>query len=191
MTSLPEEARRIQSARVVIMRFAPVMDSPLSAEWTGLVESAPEWVLIGRLTGAAMDSGHSMRVDDFESLRAALADVLDSYDEEPMGDTYYPFKAAELIELHCRMVTGDLSERAPVPLAEWISRFARHVDWQLEKSGVTPPEPQYFEHQEVAMQSEQLRLTGLGDEIFIEVAERSRRVGSQYRQLLTAALRVT
>ncbi|MFH9726772.1 hypothetical protein ACH4M4_27970 [Streptomyces sp. NPDC017254] len=139
-----DRAVRIRSVRCASARFGPVVGAGLSAEWDGVVGG---YCGAGRLvavlaTLAAPDA--VVGLDEIEALLESLEELLDLFDEEPTGSTYYPFKAAELIELYGRSATGDLPDDAPVPLAEWCDRFAGHVDRQLDTSGVDLGRPRYF-----------------------------------------------
>lgn len=188
MTDSVELSKRIQRARAAIARFAPVVDAGLSNEWSDAVSNEPGWATWHELTAKAADETRRMAKDDIARLLEGVSSLLDLFDEEPMGATYYPFKAAELIELHCRMVTGDLSDDAPVSLGEWIRRFANHVDWQLGKSGVDAGGPQYFSSEEADLKLQQERLTGADDAELREVMTASKNAGTLYVEALAAAL---
>ncbi|MEU9450636.1 hypothetical protein [Streptomyces sp. NPDC048277] len=105
-------ARRIERFRVVLERFGPIVEAGLSREWTETVSNEPDWLALRDLMSRLHDESSPVRIDDVASLLECIGNLLDLWDEDPMASTYYPYKAAELIELHGRMVTGDLSDNA-------------------------------------------------------------------------------
>ncbi|MFI6107329.1 hypothetical protein [Streptomyces sp. NPDC051310] len=179
---------RIQRARVAVARFAPVIGSGLSPEWDATVAGRPGAEVIYRELARLADPQATARVAELERLLKALGDLLDLFGEEPMGHAYYPYKAAELIELYCRSATGDLPDDAPVPLTEWAERFAGHVDRQLAESGVDLGRPQYFTALEAGTASEERALTGHDDAHFRELLGNARVAGGRYVGALAAAL---
>ncbi|MFE6713053.1 hypothetical protein [Streptomyces sp. NPDC057695] len=173
----------------MIARFAPIIGAGFSTDWEEVeaeLSSGDEFVeLLSRMADPTSDVG----IGEVDSLLESLEELLDLFDEEPMGNTYYPFKAAELIELHGRMATGDLPDDAPVPLSEWVDRFAKHVDWQLEKSGIDLGRPDYFAHLERTLR-ESDRISGANDgggfaDRMVVCRERS----AEYISALSSALR--
>ncbi|MET9801472.1 hypothetical protein [Streptomyces sp. NPDC006368] len=106
-----------------------------------------------------------------------------------MGHAYYPYKAAELIELYCRSATGDVPDDASVPLTEWAERFAGHVDRQLAQSGADLGGLQYLTALEAGMASGERALTGRDDAHFRELFDSARVAGAHYAGALTSALR--
>ncbi|MDO0914312.1 hypothetical protein QQM39_26825 [Streptomyces sp. DT2A-34] len=189
MTIPSDQAVRIQLVRIAITRFAPIIRAGISSEWDDAVLDHPSSQELAERLSAMEDLSVPVGIDEVEEVQDSLGELLDLFDEEPMGSTYYPFKAAELIELHCRMATGDLPDDAPVPLAEWVDRFAGHVDWQLEKSGVDLGRPKHFSGLERSLREKQSSLTGRDNSSFREFIEDSREVGIQYVSALNSALR--
>ncbi|MFV2119171.1 hypothetical protein ACE14D_12285 [Streptomyces sp. Act-28] len=166
-----------------------MISSGFSEEWDDTVSEHPDAEELHQELSRLRDPETPLGTDELERLLEVLGELLDLWDEEPMGDTYYPFKTAELIELYCRMATGDLPDDAPVPLAEWVERFAGHVDWQLAKSGVDLGRPHYFTSLEESLQSAEAELTGQDGPQFREFLERCRDTGEQYVSALNSALR--
>jgi hypothetical protein len=148
MSFLEDVDVRVAYVRAVVARFAPIVVSRVSEEWAVEVAGHPEWLEFQRLIDHATSPVESVGLKEIQRIREALDGLLDLWDEKPMGATYYLYKAAELIELHCRMATGDLRDDAPVPLSEWIDRFAEHMDWQLARSGINLGRPDYFRNLE-------------------------------------------
>ena len=184
-----EGSRRIQCARVAITRFGLIVESGLSPEWEDAVAGETEdWLEFCSLSSRASDASRSMSAADVVNLLASVTTLLDLFDEEPMGAMYYPFKSAELIELHCRMATGDLADDAPVGLDEWIARFARHVDWQLRQSGINFAGPHYFGDLEIKLGLQRDMLTGSEDINKSEILENSKIAGQRYIEALSLAL---
>ncbi|MGW5782259.1 hypothetical protein [Streptomyces sp. NPDC003863] len=129
-------------------------------------------------------------VDEVEALLESLEELLDLFDEEPMGATYYPFKAAELIELYGRMATGDRPDDAPVPLSEWGERFAGRVDRQLDESGIADARrPGGFAQVERTLWGRGAELTGDDDVTFRAHMADSREKGAALVSALSSALR--
>ncbi|MFF4161008.1 hypothetical protein [Streptomyces sp. NPDC001678] len=188
MTGSPELSQRIQRARLAIARFGPIVNSDLSDGWIDTVSGEPGWLAWNELVPTAVDETKPMDAGEITRLLDSVSSLLDLFDEEPMGPDYYPFKAAELIELHCRMVTGDLPDDAPVGLDEWVRRFADHVDWQLDKSGVTAGGPQHFRSREAQLALRQQQLTGPDGPTLHEVMADAKSVGSLYVEALVTAL---
>lgn len=116
-------ARRMQRARVGTVRFGPVVEAGLSEEWTETVADEPDWLALCDLLSKVCDEFSPVSIESFSDLLEPIGSLLDLWDEDPVGATYYPYKSAELIELHCRMVTGDLHDNAPVSLDEWLGRL--------------------------------------------------------------------
>ncbi|WP_455351366.1 hypothetical protein [Streptomyces sp. SYSU K217416] len=160
MTGPIDQAARIQLVRTVITRFVPIISSGISSEWNETVLDHSSSQDLSGLEVIAEDLGAPLGISEIRVILDSLGELLDLFVEEPMGEAYYPFKAAELIELHCRMATGDLPDDAPVPLSEWVDRFAGHVDWQLERSGVDLGRPRCFSGLERTIRVGQNRLTG-------------------------------
>ncbi|MFE7572279.1 hypothetical protein ACFU76_35950 [Streptomyces sp. NPDC057539] len=183
-----DRSRRIRRARTAIARFSPIVTAGLSQNWTEIVDGNQEWGDFSRLAVKASDEDIAVGIADIEAILQAIAVLLDLFDEEPIGDTYYPFKAAELIELHCRMVTGDLSGSAPVGLSEWIDRFAQHVEWQLKTSGVNRAESEGFRQIEHGFQLQCSDLLVQDKASFRDSMTESRRAGEQYVAILRSAL---
>ncbi|MDQ0313395.1 hypothetical protein J2S46_008048 [Kitasatospora herbaricolor] len=127
-------------------------------------------------------------METFSSLLESIGGLLDLWDEDPPGGAYYPYKAAELIELHCRQVTGDLPDNAPVGLGEWIQRFARHVDWQLERSGSNLEAPHFFAALEESLEVKANQLSGADETAFHMAMEASREAAARYLGALRSAL---
>src|ERR1700722_10767446 len=100
---------RVRYVRVVISRLAPIVMSDVSEKWTVEVSGRQEWLELRALV-ERVTSPTPIGPEDIREVRALLDGLLHLWDEEPMGETYYPYKAAELIELHCRMATGDLRD---------------------------------------------------------------------------------
>ncbi|WP_329279551.1 hypothetical protein [Streptomyces sp. NBC_00691] len=173
----------------MIARFAPIIGAGLSSDWEEVVaeHSAPDE--LGALLSGMADPGAAVGLDEVEALLESLEELLDLFDEEPMGSTYYPFKAAELIELHGRMATGDLPDDAPVPLAEWVDRFAKHVDWQLDKSGIDLGRPDYFAHLERTLRESGRDSDADGEREFAERIAECREKSAEYLSALNSALR--
>ncbi|MER5312913.1 hypothetical protein ABT034_34655 [Streptomyces sp. NPDC002773] len=188
MTLPHSQAARVQLVRCVVAKFAPVIGAGLSSEWDDVVLDHPGLPEITEGLAGMADPGVAVSLDDVEELTDSLEELLDLFEDEPMGSAYYPFKAAELVELYCRMATGDLPDDAPVPLAEWVDRFAGHVDWQLDKSGIDLGRPKYFAELELELRSGQAGLTGHEDSNFREFMESSRDIGSRYVSALRSAL---
>lgn len=115
-------SKQIQLARSAICRFAPIVKSDLSPGWAVVIEGSPCWNEFCRLTSSVDDARRSAEVAEIEYMLGSLNEFLDLLGKEPMGSANYPFKAAELIESYCRMVTGEPPDTAPVGLAEWVDR---------------------------------------------------------------------
>jgi hypothetical protein len=182
-------ARRILRLRVAMRRFASIFESALSDVWLMSSEGIPgknESIRFARISG---DVENVLSLDDVEQLQSFLGEVLDVLDEDPVGDVYYPYTAAMLLELYCRSATGDLPDDAPVSLEEWVARFARHADWQLEKSGISAPEPAFFARQEEDLAALEVSLSGNRDAAWVAAMEKSSQLGEQYLQHLTRAVR--
>jgi hypothetical protein len=179
---------RIRYMRVVISRFAPIVMSSISEEWTVEASGCQEWLEFRGLVEQVTATTSSVGSEEVQKIRDLLDGLLYLWDEEPMGNTYYPYKAAELIELHCRMAIGDLRDDAPVSLSEWIERFAGHVDWQLAKSGVDLGEVSYFRHLENRFQSDRRELVNPASSVFEELMTKSKEASLAYVNALTAAL---
>jgi hypothetical protein len=170
-------------------RFASIFESALSDVWLMSSEGIPgknESIRLARISG---DVENALSLDDVEQLQSFLGEVIDVLDEDPVGDVYYPYTAAMLLELYCRSATGDLPDDAPVSLEEWVARFARHVDWQLEKSGIPAPEPAFFARQEEDLAALEVSLSGNRDAAWVAAMEKSSQLGEQYLQHLTRAVR--
>ena len=155
-----EIARRIQRARLVVARFGPIMEAGLSQEWTEAVGYKPDWQALRDLLSVVYEESPPASVETFAMVLDPIGILLDLWDEDPVGPAYYPYKSAELIELHCRMVTGDLSDNAPVGLDEWLGRFARHVDWQLNKSRIDLQSPNFFSELEGSLNAKERQFDG-------------------------------
>ncbi|MEU2742186.1 hypothetical protein ABZ656_44545 [Streptomyces sp. NPDC007095] len=181
-------ARRIERLRVVVERFGPIVEAGLSREWTEAVSEEPDWLAFRDLMSSMHDESSLVRIEDIAGLLECVGSLLDLWDEDPMGSTYYPYKAAELIELHCRMVTGNLPDDAPVGLNEWLDRFARHVDWQMVKGGMTLEAPHYFADLEVSLRTGQQQLDGAHADGFHTAMEASRQAADRYLEALRLAL---
>lgn len=179
---------RIRYVRVVASRFAPIIMSGVSEEWTTEVSGRQEWSEFQRLIEQATATSGPFGSDETQVVQGLLDRLLYLWAEEPMGDTYYPYKAAELIELHCRMAIGELRDDAPVPLSEWIGRFAGHVDWQLTRSGVDLGSGDYFRQLEIRFQGDRQRLAGAPNAVFEELMARSRKASIAYVNALESAL---
>jgi hypothetical protein len=179
---------RIRYVRVVISRFAPIVMSGISEEWTVEVSGRQEWLQFRRLVEQVTATTSSVGSEEVQKIRDLLDGLLYLWDEEPMGNIYYPYKAAELIELHCRMAIGDLCDDAPVSLSEWIERFAGHVDWQLAKSGVDLGEVSYFRHLENRFQNDGWELVNPASSVFEELMTKSKEASLVYVNALTSVL---
>ncbi|MET9537549.1 hypothetical protein ABZY16_08610 [Streptomyces sp. NPDC006553] len=183
------QAARIQIVRCVIARFAPIIGAGFSTDWEEVVAEHSSSDELGELLSSMADPGVAVGLDEVDALLESLEELLDLFDEEPMGSTYYPFKAAELIELHGRMATGDLPDDAPVPLSEWVDRFAKHVDWQLEKSGIDLGRPDYFAHLERTLREPGQDSGANGGPEFVERIMECREKSAEYLSALNSALR--
>jgi hypothetical protein len=170
------------------MRFGPVVGAGLSAEWDETVTDESAWLASQDLLATLRDRSSSVSVDYISDLLDCFGVLLDLWDEDPMGSTYYPYKAAELIELHCHMVTGDLPDNAPVSLDEWLGRFARHVDWQLAKSGVDLGASEYFAALEETLKAHEQRLDGVDEAAFDAAVQASQAAAGRYVEALRMAL---
>jgi hypothetical protein len=179
---------RIRYVRVIASRFAPIIMSGVSEEWTTEVSGRQEWLEFQRLIEQVTATTGPVGPDEIQMVRDLLDGLLYLWDEEPMGDTYYPYKAAELIELHCRMAIGDLRDDVPVPLSEWIGRFARHVDWRLARSGVDLGDADYFRQLETRFQGDRQRLAGAACAVFEELMAKSKEASLTYVNALDSAL---
>ncbi|MDT0469630.1 hypothetical protein [Streptomyces gibsoniae] len=180
--------RRIQRARVVVVRFGTVVEAGLSREWTETVTDEPEWLALRDPLSTMRDESSAVSIESISNLLECIGSLLDLWDEEPMGSTYYPYKSAELIELHCRMVTRDLPDNAPVGLDEWLGRFARHVDWQMTKSGIELEVPQYFTALEESLKAKERQLNGANEAAFHTAMAASREAAPRYVDALRSAL---
>lgn len=183
-----DSAKLILKLRVAIRRFSPIFESDLSSMWTMLSEGVHGREESIRLARFSNDVENVMSIDDVELLQSSLGEVLDVLDEDPTGDVYYPYTAATLIELYCRSATGDLPDDAPASIDRWVARFARHVDWQLEKSRIPVPGSAFFAHQEEAFVALELSLSGNRDSAWLAAMEKSRQLGEQYLQHVTRAI---
>ncbi len=179
---------RIGYVRVVISRFAPIVMSGVSEEWTTEVSGRQEWLEFQRLVEQVTATTTLVGLEEIREIRDLLDSLLYLWDEEPIGNTYYPYKAAELIELHCRMAIGDLRDDAPVPLSEWIGRFAGHMDWQLARSGVDLGDTDYFRSLENRFQDDRRRLADAASPVFEELMAKSKEASLAYVNALTSAL---
>jgi hypothetical protein len=162
--------------------------SGVSEEWTTEVSRHQEWPELQRAIGQVTAASGLVGPDEIQMVRGLLDGLLYLWDEEPMGNTYYPYKAAELIELHCRMAVGELRDDAPVPLSEWIGRFAGHVDWQLARSGVDLGRSDYFRQLEIRFQSDRQQLADSVDTVFEELMAKSKEASLAYVNALVSAL---
>ncbi|MFF3581618.1 hypothetical protein [Streptomyces mirabilis] len=185
----PDSARRILRLRVAVRRFAPIFESDISEAWIVLSEGIAARDECIRLVEILGNAENSVSIDDVEQLQTHLGEVLDVLDEDPVGDVYYPYTAAMLLEVYCRSATGDLPEGAPVPIEEWVARFARHVDWQLEKSGISSPGPTFFERQEEALAALEVSMSDSRDAAWLAAVDKSSQLGEQYLFHLTRAVR--
>ncbi|MFD3332296.1 hypothetical protein ACFWV1_06530 [Streptomyces sp. NPDC058700] len=183
------QAARIQLVRCVTARFAPIVEAGLSEEWEEALAVHAHPRELAELLSAMADPGVVVGLDRVEVLVGFLEELLDLFAEEPVGSTYYPFKAAELIELHGRMAMGDLPDDAPVPLSEWVDRFAGHVDWQLGRSGVDLGRPDHFARLERMLRDLGPGLTGSDDVDFRQRVREAREKSAEYVSALSSALR--
>jgi len=183
-----ENVRRMRRAWLVVVRFGPVVEAGLSQEWTETVGDQPDWQELCDLLSVMYEESSSVSIESFSGLLDPIGSLLDLWDEDPVGPTYYPYKSAELIELHCRMVTGDLPDNAPVSLDEWIGRFARHVDWQLAKSGIDLQPPRSFSLLEESLKEIERQLDGASEAVFHAAVEASREAANRYIDALRSAL---
>lgn len=188
MSNVIDLALRIQRTRVIVTRFGPIVEAGLSGEWTDAVGSEIAWSALRKLFLIMRDEPSTVDIEDIRRLLDSLAEILDLLDEEPTGAAYYPFKAAELIELYCRMVTGDLLDNAPVPLEEWVRRYAQHVDWQVAKGGVSFTDDESFKSLERSLRSMEGRLDGVDEDAFSVAMNASRGASIQYLSTLRQAL---
>ncbi|MFG2838384.1 hypothetical protein ACGFYE_25640 [Streptomyces zaomyceticus] len=180
-----ERTVRIRTARCVTARFAPIVGAGLCAEWDGVLSGYPGADGLVALLSTLADPGAVVGLDEIEALLESLEELLDLFGEEPTGSAYYPFKAAELIELYGRSATGDLPDDAPVPLAEWVDRFAGHVDRRLAVGGVDLGRPRYFGELERSLRGREPGLTGRDDAGFRAFVVECRSYGAEYVSALT------
>lgn len=176
----------VRLARMAIVRFGLLAIAEAERQRDDDYRGHPGWVEFVGLVDAA-DTG-PFGWEELARLHVLAGVLLDQFDGEPTGEGYYPYKALELIELHCRMATGDLSDAAPVGLDEWLDRFARHVDWQLEKSDVAGREADRFRELERRLWAARSTLTGADDEAFRAAMAASREAAGVYVTTLRSAL---
>ncbi|WP_406133688.1 hypothetical protein [Streptomyces zaomyceticus] len=176
---------RIRIARCVSARFAPIVGAGLSAEWDGVLSEYSGADGLVALLSTLADPDAVVGLDEIEALLESLEELLDLFDEEPTGSTYYPFKAAELIESYGRSAMGDLPDDAPVPLAEWVDRFAGHVDRRLGIGGVDLGRPRWFGELERSLRERERGLTGRNDAGFRAFVVECRSHGAAYVSALT------
>lgn len=162
--------------------------SGVSEGWTVEVSGRREWLEFRRLVEQVTATTTSVGSEEVQKIRDLLDGLLYLWDEEPTGNTYYPYKAAELIQLHCRMAIDDLCDDAPVPLSEWIERFAGHVDWQLAESGVDLGGVSYFRRLEIRFQNDRREFINPVSQVFEELMAKSKEASLAYMNALTSAL---
>lgn len=182
-----DQSARIQRARAAVARFASVAGSGVFAEWDATVAAHAGGEALHRELARLADPSAAVGAAEPERLLGVLGALLDLFDEEPMGDAYHPFRTAELIELYCRSATGDLPDDAPVPLPEWVERFAGHADRQLAESGAGLHRPQYFTTPEAGLASAEGALTGRDDTRFRRLLAQDRAAGAEYVGALASA----
>jgi hypothetical protein len=96
-------------------------------------------------------------------------DAFDEDEEEPAGVGYYPYQCMMQLLRATEVLAGDpLAARAFDNLWEHGERFARHVDWELERSGVPHDLGQPFESAERDLWLAHVRLTGAEDSAYDE-----------------------
>ncbi|MEU9450637.1 hypothetical protein [Streptomyces sp. NPDC048277] len=71
---------------------------------------------------------------------------------------------------------------------EWLGRFARHVDWQMAKSGMNLEDQQRFATLEESLKVERQQLDGTDVAAFRRAMEASQREADRYVEALRSAL---
>lgn len=172
-------------ARVAIVRFGIVAVAEVERQRDEDYRGHRGWAEFVGLVDAA-DAG-PFESEEVARLLVLAGMVLDQFDEEPTGEGYYPFKALELIELHCRTATGDLADNAPVGLDEWIDRFAHHIDWHVERSQVEGRQPDRFRELERTLWASRVDPTVVDDVAFREAMAASRAAAGEYVTAIESA----
>lgn len=181
-------ARSIQRGLLAVLKFGPVVTADLSPWWVGEVAGNPDWAITRDLLLRVTERQFYLDADLAVSIIEHIGAILDLWDEDPTGSAYYPYKAAELIEMNLQVVTGKRSESSPVSLTEWVNRFAGRVDWQLKKSGIVLDPPQYFTTLEESLRERERLLAGADDEAFGLAKEAAIVAGGEYVRFLREAL---
>lgn len=123
---------------------------------------------------------------DVAALESLVDEALDTADETPTGEAYYPYQAAAILS-HCAWgLGGNPGGKFLARLREEVDRYAGHVDWQLGQSRIATPEPGWFRSREERLW---LRAARLGDEAeYAAMAALSQEIAQEYTHALARAL---
>lgn len=171
-----------QVARLAVARFAPLALLDVSAWWNRAVPSGYR-PAVGTAQGWATTPPSPRDVAALESL---VDEALDTADETPTGEAYYPYQAAAILS-HCAWgLGGNPGGKFLARLREEVDRYAGHVDWQLGQSRIATPEPGWFRSREERLW---LRAARLGDEAeYAAMAALSQEIAQEYTHALARAL---
>ncbi|MFF1477359.1 hypothetical protein ACFVYD_07250 [Streptomyces sp. NPDC058301] len=171
-----------QVARLAVARFAPLALLSVSTWWNEAVPAGYR-PAVGAAEGWATTPPSPRDVARLESL---VDEALDTVDETPTGEAYYPYQAAAILS-HCAWgLGGNPGGAFLVRLREEIDRYAGHVDWQLRQSRIPTLEPDWFRTREEKLW---LRVARLGDEgEYAPMAQLSREIADEYTRAVTRAL---
>lgn len=179
---------RIRYMRVMSSRFAPIVASGISEEWDEVVSRKREWGEVQDVIGRVTDPGKSVGLSEVQVARDLLGELLDLWEEDPVGSLYYPYDAAVIVEYYCRMAVGDFSDNSPISLAELGDRFAGHVDWELARNNVNIWGDGYFRDLEIRFQNEMQSVSRVLDSRFESLMEKSKEASTEYVRAIYAAL---
>lgn len=162
-------AVRCQAAALAGVRYAALAVGVPPVRGLGHVDAHLRRFLEA-LAAEVISLGDPAVVGELERRIEGYLDAFDEYEEEPTGVGYYPYQCAMQLLGAAEVLAGHpLAARSFDNLWEYGERFARHIDWELERSGVPHDLGQPFESAERDLWLAHTRLTGAEDDAYYEV----------------------
>jgi hypothetical protein len=174
----------VQAAYAAVSRYAAIA----AGDFANAVDPAMDDVLRGMLRDIGSSNWSIEDVLFTAKINSRIFDYLALFDEEPTGETYYPYSSLLQAITGLAVATRGVSPLSLGPLWEYALRFAKHVDWQLRKSRILVNGFSSFEELERGLWLRHSRLTGEIDFEYREFLKSSSALAAEYVDALSCAL---
>ncbi|WP_426507307.1 hypothetical protein ACPPVO_54060 [Dactylosporangium sp. McL0621] len=162
-------AGRRQAAALAGVRYAALTVGMPPVRGLGHVDAHLRRFLEA-LAAEVLSLGDPAVVGELKRRVEGYLDAFDEYEEVPTGVGYYPYECVMQLLRATEVLSGrPLAARSFDNLWEYGERFAGHVDWELERSGVAHDLGQPFESAERDIWLAHVRLTGADDDAYYGV----------------------